>query len=321
MPIQAYQVELEVKRSKFLTFAAPATNREEADIFIKNLRNRHPQANHVCWAYIAGAPNTTIRSMSDDGEPSGTAGMPILNVVDHSEFSDIAIIVVRYFGGTKLGTGGLARAYSEAASSLIKSIKWVDYEAKQAIRLHCQFQQEHRWINIRVTEEVLGGTWDSLIADSSDLIIGATGEPYNNDFFVHTLGTIDFVFAVAKNHPLVDESQPISDTAIKQYSSIVVADSSRNLPTRSVGLLDGLSRITVPTMQKKIEAHLLGVGVGFLPIHRIQDELESGELVPLQLASYEFGSNELSMAWRKDNQGKALAWFIEKVQEISNKLI
>ncbi|MFT6806599.1 MAG: DNA-binding transcriptional LysR family regulator [Glaciecola sp.] len=184
-----------------------------------------------------------------------------------------------------------------------------------------EFQQEYRWINIRVTEEVLGGTWDSLIADSSDLIIGATGEPYNNDFFVHTLGTIDFVFAVAKNHPLVDESQPISDTAIKQYSSIVVADSSRNLPTRSVGLLDGLSRITVPTMQKKIEAHLLGVGVGFLPIHRIQDELESGELVPLQLASYEFGSNELSMAWRKDNQGKALAWFIEKVQEISNKLI
>ena len=184
-----------------------------------------------------------------------------------------------------------------------------------------QFQQEHRWINIRVTEEVLGGTWDSLIADSSDLIIGATGEPYNSDFVVHTLGTIDFVFAVAKNHPLVDESQPISDTAIKQYSSIVVADSSRNLPTRSVGLLDGLSRITVPTMQKKIEAHLLGVGVGFLPIHRIQDELESGELVPLQLASYEFRSNELSMAWCKDNQGKALAWFIEKVQEISNKLI
>ena len=63
------------------------------------------------------------------------------------------------------------------------------------------------------------------------------------------------------------------------------------------------------------------MGVGFLPIHRIQDELESGELNPLQLASYEFRSNELSMAWRKDNQGKALAWSIEKVQETSNKLI
>lgn len=187
--------------------------------------------------------------------------------------------------------------------------------------LIAQFQQEHPWINIRVTEEVLGGTWDSLIADSSDLIIGATGESYHSDFSVHTLGNIDFVFAVAKDHPLVDEPLPISDRAIKQYSSIVVADSSRNIPTRSVGLLDGQSRITVPTVQKKIEAHLLGVGVGFLPIHRIQKELESGELVSLQLASYESRNSELSMAWRKNNQGKALAWFIEKVQEISDKLI
>ncbi|MFT6331230.1 MAG: putative IMPACT (imprinted ancient) family translation regulator, partial [Bermanella sp.] len=75
------QVELEVKRSKFLTFAAPASTREEADNFIRSLRNQHPRANHVCWAYIAGAPNTTIRSMSDDGEPSGTAGMPMLKIL------------------------------------------------------------------------------------------------------------------------------------------------------------------------------------------------------------------------------------------------
>jgi putative IMPACT (imprinted ancient) family translation regulator len=77
VPTQVCQVELEVKRSKFLTFAAPAVDRQAADNFIRTLRKQHPQANHVCWAYIAGAPNTTIRSMSDDGEPSGTAGMPM----------------------------------------------------------------------------------------------------------------------------------------------------------------------------------------------------------------------------------------------------
>jgi uncharacterized YigZ family protein len=122
VPIQAYQVELEVKRSKFLTFAAPATNREEADIFIRSLRHQHPQANHVCWAYIAGAPNTTIRSMSDDGEPSGTAGMPMLKVLEYSGYGDIVVAIVRYFGGTKLGMGGLQRAYSDAVSLVLTDL-------------------------------------------------------------------------------------------------------------------------------------------------------------------------------------------------------
>lgn len=122
VPAQAHQVELEIKRSKFLTFAAPAVNRQEADDFIRSLRGQHPQANHVCWAYIAGAPNTTIRSMSDDGEPSGTAGMPMLKVLEYSGYGDIVVAVVRYFGGTKLGTGGLQRAYSDAVSLVLTDL-------------------------------------------------------------------------------------------------------------------------------------------------------------------------------------------------------
>jgi uncharacterized YigZ family protein len=122
VPAQICQVELEVKRSKFLTFAAPAVDRREADHFIRTLRKQHPQANHVCWAYIAGAPNTTIRSMSDDGEPSGTAGMPMLKVLEYTGYGDIVIAIVRYFGGTKLGTGGLQRAYSDAVTLVLKDL-------------------------------------------------------------------------------------------------------------------------------------------------------------------------------------------------------
>ena len=111
-----------MKRSKFLTFAAPAVDRHEADHFIRTLRIQHPHANHVCWAYIAGAPNTTVRSMSDDGEPNGTAGMPMLKVLEYSGCGDIVVGVVRYFGGTKLGTGGLQRAYSDAVSRVLTDL-------------------------------------------------------------------------------------------------------------------------------------------------------------------------------------------------------
>ena len=122
VPAKECRIEQEVKRSKFISFAAPAVSRKEAEDFIRTLRQQHPHANHVCWAYIAGAPNTTIRSMSDDGEPSGTAGMPMLKVLEYSGYGDIVVGVVRYFGGTKLGTGGLQRAYSDAVSQVLKDL-------------------------------------------------------------------------------------------------------------------------------------------------------------------------------------------------------
>lgn len=122
VPAQNWQTELEIKRSRFLTMAAKASNRQQADEFIRKLRDQHPQANHVCWAYIAGPPDTTERSMSDDGEPSGTAGMPMLKVLEYSGYGDIVVTVVRYFGGIKLGTGGLQRAYSESVSQVLSGL-------------------------------------------------------------------------------------------------------------------------------------------------------------------------------------------------------
>lgn len=122
VPSKSCDIEFEVKRSKFLTFSANAESRQQAETFIHDLRVKHPKANHVCWAYIAGAPNTTIRSMSDDGEPSGTAGMPMLKVLEYSGYGDIVVAVVRYFGGTKLGTGGLQRAYSDAVSLVLADL-------------------------------------------------------------------------------------------------------------------------------------------------------------------------------------------------------
>ncbi|ALS99454.1 YigZ family protein [Lacimicrobium alkaliphilum] len=120
IPSAAAEFESEIKRSRFICYADHADNREAAEHFIRSVRERHPQARHVCWAYIAGAPDTTVMSMSDDGEPSGTAGMPMLKVLQYSGMGEVVVAVVRYFGGTKLGTGGLQRAYSDAVSGVLE---------------------------------------------------------------------------------------------------------------------------------------------------------------------------------------------------------
>jgi len=124
--VEPHLYEMEIKRSQFITFVGRASDREEAEGFIRSVREIHPQARHVCWAYIAGAPNTTVMSMSDDGEPSGTAGRPMLKVLEHSGLGEIVVAVVRYFGGIKLGTGGLQRAYSDAVSLALEDLPTVE---------------------------------------------------------------------------------------------------------------------------------------------------------------------------------------------------
>ncbi len=102
------------KMSRFLSFALPATTPDEAKSAIAEYTNRYHDARHVCWGYVLG-PERDIRQSSDNGEPSGTAGRPILGAIDSAWVTDVVVIVVRYFGGIKLGTGGLVVAYREAA--------------------------------------------------------------------------------------------------------------------------------------------------------------------------------------------------------------
>ena len=112
LPGESIDVETEIKRSRFLTCIARVSSRAEALAFQQELKSRYPDASHHCLAFIAGPPegNTAI-GFDDDGEPGGTAGKPLLNVLQHKKFGEIAAVVVRYFGGIKLGGGGLVRAY------------------------------------------------------------------------------------------------------------------------------------------------------------------------------------------------------------------
>jgi len=123
IPAKFYRTEETIKRSRFITTVAHAFTEEDAKAFISIIKNEFPDATHNCWAYVAGPPGDAARiGMSDDGEPHGTAGKPILTVLLHSEIGEIVTVVTRYFGGTKLGTGGLVRAYSGSVKNALAGL-------------------------------------------------------------------------------------------------------------------------------------------------------------------------------------------------------
>ena len=116
---QVKNTEIEkIKGSRFLGFAYPLVSIEDMEMTVKKLWEEHPGACHICWAYRGSSPNL-IRAV-DDGEPSGTAGKPILKVIEGRGLEGVGVAIVRYFGGTKLGTGGLARAYSNATQAVLE---------------------------------------------------------------------------------------------------------------------------------------------------------------------------------------------------------
>jgi len=133
----------EEKNSDFLTFLHPVTSREEAIAHVDLYRKKYPDSNHVCWAYVIGntrQPQT--QAFSDDGEPSGTAGKPMLHVLTERDVGNSLAVVVRYFGGVKLGAGGLVRAYSSAVSEAVNSAQLVQVTPRVQIQVAVDFAKE-----------------------------------------------------------------------------------------------------------------------------------------------------------------------------------
>ena len=123
IPSRIYTVEEVIKRSRFITTAAHAPDADAANAFVGSVRELFPDATHHCWAFVAGPPGSTAHiGMSDDGEPHGTAGRPMLSVLLRSEVGEIVTVCARYFGGVKLGTGGLSRAYAGGVKLLLQTL-------------------------------------------------------------------------------------------------------------------------------------------------------------------------------------------------------
>ncbi len=122
IPARAARVDLRFKNSRFIGVADRAGSVDEAQAFLHRTREQFPDASHHVYAFAVGHGSTVTHGMSDNGEPSGTAGRPVLAVLAGSNIGDVAVVVVRYFGGTKLGTGGLVRAYTETAQEVLAAL-------------------------------------------------------------------------------------------------------------------------------------------------------------------------------------------------------
>lgn len=189
IPAAVHRAELVIERSRFIATVGPAASMDEAAAFVSSVSSEFPDATHNCWAFVAGPPGSTGRvGMSDDGEPHGTAGRPMLTTLLHSGVGDIAAVVTRYYGGVKLGTGGLARAYAGAVNHALETmprserVAWarllvrVEYAVVGAVQLLLPVHEaeigEQRYAEdvtyvLRVPEPRLAGLRDALLEATS----------------------------------------------------------------------------------------------------------------------------------------------------------
>jgi uncharacterized YigZ family protein len=135
IPAGESNIELQIKNSRFIGRAAYTPSVEAAKAFIEQVKSEHPGCNHAVYAFAVGHGASVTHGMSDAGEPSGTAGRPALAVVKGSNLGDVTVVIVRYFGGTKLGTGGLVKAYTETAQLVLAELPLTEKVERRTVHV------------------------------------------------------------------------------------------------------------------------------------------------------------------------------------------
>lgn len=142
VPERVHRVEETIRRSRFITTLAHAPDAAAAQAFVSRIREEFPDATHHCWAFVAGPPGSTTHvGMSDDGEPHGSAGRPMLTVLLHAGVGEIVAVSTRYFGGVKLGTGGLSRAYSGGVTRALESLAVTQKVERTPVELEVGYRE------------------------------------------------------------------------------------------------------------------------------------------------------------------------------------
>lgn len=178
-----------------------------------------------------------------------------------------------------------------------------------------EFYQQPRGTRLRVTTEVLGGTWDALVSGRADLVVGAAGDgPAGGGFSSRPLGSVEFVFVVAPHHPLAGAPEPLTEDTILQHRAVAAGDTSRTRPPLTAALLSGQDVLTVPDMAAKCEAHRQGLGVGYVPRFWVRDDLAQERLIAKRVQP-PVPNPRLFLAWNSRHSGHALAWFLDRLDD------
>lgn len=195
-----YEVKIEIKRSIFIATVKGELNAEEADEFVRSIKKKYPDATHNCYAYIGDELGNMTR-FSDDGEPSGTAGQPILDVLKKQNIVKSAIVVTRYFGGIKLGAGGLVGAYSQTASDGVASCVISEKVQCRLVRIsadysvHSVIEKHLRKTNCVVDDIVYGQEVESRVfvpCDDADAFVNDINEISAGKAFVEKTDELDY---------------------------------------------------------------------------------------------------------------------------------
>ncbi|MDE6059206.1 MAG: YigZ family protein [Clostridia bacterium] len=165
-----------IEKSRFLTYCSHVENEEEAKAFLQRVRALHPLATHVCYGYIADKVGN-VQRFSDDGEPQGTAGMPILNVIKNQKLFETAVAVVRYFGGIKLGAGGLTRAYASSASEGLDAADKREYDISITLSVFVDYPEVNALIRFLEREEV---AFDKEFGEKAEFTVSVREGEYDS---------------------------------------------------------------------------------------------------------------------------------------------
>ncbi|MBS0286099.1 MAG: LysR family transcriptional regulator [Proteobacteria bacterium] len=187
------------------------------------------------------------------------------------------------------------------------------YPIKPLLELIKEFYELNQKTFIKIQNEVYGGTWDALISQRANLMIGASGpNPNASVYTAKKLHQVERVFAIAPKHPLAKLKEPLTTSQISQYRSVAIKDTSRLGPPMHASYLQLQDILTVSDMQSKFQAQCLGLGVGFLPVDLAEQGVKQGKLVIKAVADLDMSPVGF-LAWKKSENGKALKWFIEKI--------